>query len=150
VQGVCGRIAWRMREGLTMKSEQTADPRPATVILESPPAPTSAHYSEWPPSEGKGQLTVEYEHFRLGIAGWLAEGHEEKFVLIKGERLIGIYETQEEGLAEARRLFPGEAYLLHQILTYYPIVHGPLHTRMIWPMKRTRSARPTGRSSPSV
>jgi hypothetical protein len=77
------------------------------------------HYTELPPAGPDEPLGVEWEVYRRKVADWLAEGNEGRWVLVKGEEVIGIFDTLEAAREEAhkRYLMPRQAYLLRQILT---------------------------------
>jgi hypothetical protein len=66
--------------------------------MSEPVLPNMIHYTELPPTPPGGLLDVEYEFYRREVGRLLAEGHEGKHVLIKGEAIIGIYETDREAL----------------------------------------------------
>jgi hypothetical protein len=75
------------------------------------------HYTELVPAEPGSALAVEWEFCRREVGRLLAEGHEGQWVLIKGELILGFFETREAGIDEAYRRFPfpREAFLVHQI-----------------------------------
>ncbi len=77
------------------------------------------HYTELLPASLDEPLGVEWEFYRREVGRLLAEGHEGKHVLIKGEEIIGIFDTDREALVEGykRYLIPREAFLVHQIQT---------------------------------
>jgi hypothetical protein len=76
------------------------------------------HYTELPPMPPGGLLDVEYEFYRREVGRLLAEGHEGKHVLIKGEEIIGIYNTDREALDAGYERFPGRTgFFVRQILT---------------------------------
>jgi hypothetical protein len=81
-------------------------------------SPTSIHYTELPPSTGGQPLDAEWETYRREVGRLLAEGNEGKHVLIKGETIIGIYDTDDEAMDEGRRRYLLQGYLVHQIQTW--------------------------------
>ena len=52
----------------------------------------------------KGDLTEENRIFRENEDSW-AEQHEGKFVLIRGDDVVGFFKTSEEALSEGYRRF---------------------------------------------
>ena len=54
------------------------------------------HYTELPPMPLDEPQGVECEFYRREVGRLLAEGHEGRWVFIKGEEIIGIYDTREE------------------------------------------------------
>jgi hypothetical protein len=91
--------------------------------------PWTIHYTELPPAQPGSELAVEWETYRREVARLLAEGHEGKFVLIKGERILGLWDTWDAALAEAVRHFLMQPCLAHQILTYERMIRGPISIR---------------------
>lgn len=77
--------------------------------------PRTIHYAELPPSRPGDALADEWETYRREVARLLAEGNEGRYVLIKGQQIIGIWETLKEAFAEADKRFPLQSYLVHQI-----------------------------------
>jgi hypothetical protein len=80
--------------------------------------PTKIHYSELRPSQREGEKDVEWETYRREVGRLIADGHESKWVLIKDDTIIGVFNTLEEVREEGyRRYFP-ERFLIHQIQTW--------------------------------
>jgi hypothetical protein len=80
--------------------------------------PTKIHFSELPPSQPDSELTAEWETYRREVGRLIAEGNEGKWIFIKNETIIGIYDTDEEASDEARRRYLMQARLVHQIQTW--------------------------------
>jgi hypothetical protein len=78
------------------------------------------HYTELPAPQPGSPLAREVEFYRREVGRLLAEGHEGKWVLIKGEEIIGIYDTEDAAMAEAREryLVPRQPCLVQKIQTY--------------------------------
>jgi hypothetical protein len=77
------------------------------------------HYTELQPfPEGK-VLAAEWELYRREVGRWLVEGLEGKHVLIKGEQVLGFFDSREAAMEEARKhfLIPRQPFLVHQIQT---------------------------------
>ena len=60
------------------------------------------------------ELSQEIEFFEANRQQLLAQ-HLGKFVLIKGQELIGVFDTDAKAYEEAVRLFGDEAFLIHEI-----------------------------------
>lgn len=73
------------------------------------------HYTELPPSRPGVALAVEWETYRREAARLLAEGNEGRYVLIKGQQIIGIWDTREDASMMGHKLFPIQSFLIHQI-----------------------------------
>jgi hypothetical protein len=82
------------------------------------------HYTELPPAKQGEPLSVEWELYRHEVGGWLAEGHEGRWVLIKEEVVIGFFDTREAAMEEAnkRYLIPRQPFMVRQILTRERII----------------------------
>src|SRR5262249_10324027 len=78
------------------------------------------HYTELPPTPPAELPDPEWELYRREVGRLLAEGHEGKWILIKGEEIIGIYDTREEATEQAYKqcLIPRQPCLVHQIQTW--------------------------------
>ena len=59
-------------------------------------------------------LSGELETYEAHKAELLAE-HEGKFVLIKGDKIVGVYDTHEEALARGYQDYLDEPFLAHEI-----------------------------------
>lgn len=81
----------------------------------SPPSPPSVHYTELPPSRPGAALAEEWEVYRREVGRLLAEGNEGRYVLIKGEQIVGIWDTRDEAMAAGQERYSGQAFLIHQI-----------------------------------
>ena len=66
--------------------------------VEPPPPyePATIPYAELPAPQADGPNALEWNFYRREVGRLLAEGQEGKFILIKGEDIIGIWDTQEE------------------------------------------------------
>jgi hypothetical protein len=84
-----------------------------------PADPWTIHYSELQPFRDAGPLTVEWDFYRREVGRLLAEGNEGRWVLIKDEEIIGLFDTREEATAEGykRYLIARQPFLVHQIQT---------------------------------
>jgi hypothetical protein len=89
------------------------------------------HYSELPACAADSPLYQEWEFYRREVGRLLAEGYEGKFVLIKGEEIIGFYDTWNEASDEgSRRYFvQRQACLVQQVLEREPLLRFPYQCR---------------------
>jgi hypothetical protein len=91
----------------------------------------TVHYTELLPAQPGSPLAVEWEFYRREVGRLLAEGNEGKHIVIKGEEIIGLYNTHLEALAAANQRFLGQGFLIHQVQTrervynmwYVPVCH---------------------------
>jgi hypothetical protein len=100
-------------------------------MLQDPPPPRppperpTIHYTELPEDTRDDQIARDWNFYRREVGRLLAEGHEGKWVLIKGEEIVGIWDTREQAEAVALERYLMEPVLLQQILTREP-VRGPI------------------------
>ena len=90
------------------------------------------HYTELPPGRPGSPLYAEWETYRREVGRLLAQGHEGRWILIKGEEIIGIWDTHDEALHEGnvRYFIPrGEGFMIHEIQTRERVIRGPLSPR---------------------
>jgi hypothetical protein len=57
----------------------------------------------------------EWELYLREVGRLLAEGNEGRYILIKGDHIIGIWDTQKEAFAAADQRFPLQPYFVRQI-----------------------------------
>ena len=74
------------------------------------------HYTELAVAPPDSPIATEWDFYRRQVGRLLAEGHEGKWVLIKGEQLVGIWDTLEEANEAQRSLTPPA--MIKQILTH--------------------------------
>src|SRR5690348_3978022 len=86
-----------------------------------PVHPRTVHYTELPPARPGEPLYEEYETYRREAGRLLAEGNEGKWIVIKGEEIIGIWETEEEAYGVRLKKYLRQDCLMTQILTREPI-----------------------------
>lgn len=59
-------------------------------------------------------LQTELEFFKANQAEW-AKVHSGKFVLVKGEKLIGVFDSDQNAVAEGLRFFGSESFLVRGV-----------------------------------
>ncbi len=96
----------------------SAPPRPPCPEVKRP----TIHYTQledFPPDD---PLYNEWNTCRRELPRLIAEGHEGKFVLVKGAEIIGLYPSYLEANAEGCRRFLTEPFLIHEIQTEIPLL----------------------------
>ena len=88
------------------------------------------HYTQLPEDTSTSPIAVEWNFYRREAGNLLAEGHERRWVLIKGEKIIGIWDTQEAAYEVALQNYLMQPVLIHQILTREPVLRGPTHIHL--------------------
>jgi len=89
------------------------------------PPRNTIHYSELPPSIPNSPLAEEWDFYRREVGRLLAEGLEGKHVLIKGEAIIGIWDTHEQAYEVALQKYLRQPVLIKQVLTREPVLKTP-------------------------
>jgi hypothetical protein len=84
-----------------------------------PREPPTIHYTELAAAPPDSPIATEWNFYRRQVGRLLAEGHEGKWVLIKGEQIVGMWATFEEAIEVQRSLPPA---VLKQILTREPLL----------------------------
>lgn len=95
------------------------------------PAYPAIHYTKLGPSRPDSPLATEWEAFRHELPRLLAEGHEGRYVLIKGDRIIGLWDDQREAVAEGRRLFPQQHIAVQLVAEWQPLIVHAGHRRWV-------------------
>jgi hypothetical protein len=95
---------------------------------DQPPPPVerpTVHHTELPEARPGDMLSLEWNTYRREVARLLAEGHDGKFVLIKGEEIVGLWNTIEEAKEVALQRYLLQPVLIHQVLRREPVLRGP-------------------------
>jgi hypothetical protein len=95
-------------------------PRPPQPPTELP----TIHYTELPEARPDHLLGTEWNFYRGQVGDFLAKGLEGRWVIIKGEEIIGIWDTKQEAEAVRTQRFPSQKVLMRQILEREPILRG--------------------------
>jgi hypothetical protein len=80
------------------------------------------HYTELPKAQPDDPLYQESETYRQELPRLLAEGLEGKTVLIKGNQIIGIFDTEIEARRLAYQTYPGQDFLAQDICEWHPVI----------------------------
>jgi hypothetical protein len=83
-------------------------------------------WSELPPADPNSLLAAEWETYRHEIGRLLAEGQEGKCVLIKGDEIIGIYDSWDAAREAGLEKYLLQPHMVHPILSREPVIRGPL------------------------
>jgi hypothetical protein len=105
------------------RSHREAAERSRGQPLPQPERPT-VHYTELPEDASGGPIADEWNFYRREVGRLLAEGHEGRWVLIKGEKIIGIWDTEEEADQVRLQSFLMQPVLLKQVAVREPILRG--------------------------
>ena len=115
MQKTSEELARRLREK-ELEQLRQAVPSPPSLPPDLPTIPCT-ELAEAPPDS---PLATEWNYYRREVGRLLAEGNQGKWVLIEGERIIGIWDTYEE--ANQARASLGRPVVLKQILEREPLL----------------------------
>ena len=87
-------------------------------------------WTELAPADPNEALAAEWETYRRELGRLLAEGQEGKYALIKGEEIIGIYETWDEARRTGLEKYLLQGHMVRPILSREPVIRGPLSFRL--------------------
>ena len=82
------------------------------------------HYTDLPEDTSNSLLAREWNFYRREVGRLLADGQEGRWVLIKGEEIIGIWDTEQEADRIRLQRFLMQPVLLQQIRAREPVLRG--------------------------
>ncbi len=88
----------------------------------APDSPHSIHYTQLPPTPPGSLFFVEREHYRREVGRLIAAGHEGKWVLVRGEEIIGPFDSEGLALATRAERFLRQPVLVQQVLVREPVL----------------------------
>lgn len=83
--------------------------------------PRTIHYTELPPAPRGNVREVEWETFRRELPRLLAEGHEGKWVLIRGEELVARFDDWHTAHEEGHRRYGPTGFLTPRVSVEQPV-----------------------------
>jgi hypothetical protein len=87
-----------------------------------PDEPPTIPYTALPDGRPDSPIASEWNLYRREVGRLLAEGHENRWALIKGEEIIGIWDTEADARAVALQKYLVQPCLIQQIRSREPIV----------------------------
>jgi hypothetical protein len=90
------------------------------------------HWTELQDDTSGGPLATEWNFYRREVGRLLIQGNDNRWVLIKGEEIIGIWDTRDEAFTIASERFFGQPVLVKQVLEWEPLLRLPLRLYS-WP-----------------
>jgi hypothetical protein len=88
------------------------------------PLPQLEPFTELPEDTSDGPIAGEWNFYRCEVGRLLAAGHEGRWVLIKGDEIVGIWNTEEEAERIRLQKYLMQPILLKQICVREPILRG--------------------------
>jgi hypothetical protein len=95
---------------------EQGNPLPPTISRDLP----TIHYTELRNVIPGSLLAVEWNYYLSQLGRLMAEGNEGKWILVKGEEIVGIWNTQAETEAVRVERFLMQTVLMKQILVREP------------------------------
>jgi hypothetical protein len=99
------------------------------TIVNSPRSPVepppTIHYTDLPEDTSGGPIAKEWNFYRRVVGRLLEEGKEGKWILINGEEIVGIWDTEEEARSYAVKNYPKEPLYIRHILKQEPVLRTP-------------------------
>jgi hypothetical protein len=93
-----------------------------TKRQDPPPRPQTIHYTELPEDTSEGPIAREWNLYRREAGRLLAEGHEGKWLLVKGDAIIDIFDTEDDARAIALEKYLMQPCLIQQVRSREPLV----------------------------
>jgi hypothetical protein len=94
-----------------------------------PPLQQTIYHTELPEDTSDSPGARDWNCYRREVGRLLAEGHEGKWVLVKGGEILGIWDIRDEAKAAALERYLMQPVLLRQVLTWEPVLRGPTSLR---------------------
>jgi hypothetical protein len=80
------------------------------------------HHADLPAAPSGAVLAQEWDTYRRELARLLAEGHEGRFVLIKGRQVLAVYDAWATAREAGLRLYLREPFLVRQVCAEEPVL----------------------------
>jgi hypothetical protein len=107
-----------------VRAEQARAPAPHLR-----PEPDTIHYTDLPADPAETPAARDWNFYLRTVGRLLAEGHAGRWALIRGERVVGIWDTAAEARAAAADRFLMQPVLVHQVREREPVLRGPVSPR---------------------
>jgi hypothetical protein len=104
-------------------------------LLENPPAPKpdqewpSIHWTELKEDTSDDRGAPEWNFYLKQVGRLLAEGQEGRWAAIKGEEIVGIWDTKKEADEARLQRFPNDIVLLKEICEREPLLRCGVYVR---------------------
>jgi hypothetical protein len=86
------------------------------------PHPAAVHHTELPEGPADSPIAIEWNFYRRIVGQLLGNGYEGKWLLLKNEEIVSIWDTEAEADRFRIDRFPQQAVLMKQILTHEPVL----------------------------
>jgi len=82
-------------------------------------------YTELAPGRPDSPTAQEWETYRREVGRLLADGHEGRVVLIKGDQIVGFFDSEEDAEIAGYRQFLMSPFLIHRVREHEPVYFHP-------------------------
>jgi hypothetical protein len=79
------------------------------------------HYTQLGPGRPDSPTAREWETYRREVGRLLAEGHEGRVVLIKGDQIVDFFDSEEEAERAGIEQFLLSGFLIHRVREHEPV-----------------------------
>jgi len=83
------------------------------------------HYTELRDVPEDDLLYHEWNTYRRELPRLLAEGHEGKFALIKGESIVGVFDTHRDAMGAGYDSYLRQGFMVQQVREWEPLYRIP-------------------------
>ena len=83
------------------------------------------HHTQLPADPSDDPAARDWNCYLREAGRLITDGHEGRWVLIKGETIVGVWDTDEEARTAAAEQFLMEPVLIHQIREWEPALQPP-------------------------
>jgi hypothetical protein len=87
------------------------------------------HFTQMPEPSADSPIHREAQTFRRELPRLLAEGHEGKWALIKGNEIIGLYQTLDEGYRLGRERYLLQPFIVQPVREWQFLIPTTEHLR---------------------
>src|SRR5207237_10365756 len=84
--------------------------------------PGTIRHNKLPPAPAGSPLAIEWNTYCREVVRLLAEGQEGKFLLLKGEEILGVYDTWAAAREAGLKRYLLEPFLVQQIRAEEPVL----------------------------
>ncbi len=97
-------------------------PQAVEPLRERPTELPAVPCAQLPAGAADSPLRIEWDFYRRVVGRLLTEGHEGKWLLIKDEEVVGIWDTEADADAIRRERFFMQPVLMKQVLAREPVL----------------------------
>jgi hypothetical protein len=115
------RKEWQRQRAVVESVHREALEQGRVAPIPAQEAPTIP-YMDLPDGSPASPIAREWNLYRREVGRLLTEGNENRWVLIKSDQIIGIWDTEEEARAVALHKFLMQPCLIQQVRSHEPVV----------------------------